>query len=109
MLGSAAFTGFEGGLIFIALKSFLGISGISMGLLGGIVGGLIFVQYRRLIEGKDLPIIAVITLALMLLLPALRVGLELPLVMVVGVLAGAGAIAVTALFRLIYLLLSRLL
>jgi serine/threonine protein kinase len=108
ILGSAAFTGFEGGLIFIALKSFLGISGISMGLLGGIVGGLIFVQYRRFIEGKDLPIIAGITLALMLI-PALRVGLELPLVMVVGVLAGAGAIAATALFRLIYLLLSRLL
>lgn len=108
ILGSAAFTGFEGGLIFIALKSFLGISGISMGLLGGIVGGLIFVQYRRFIEGNDLPIIAGITLALMLI-PALRVGLELPLVMVVGVFVAAGAIAATALFRLIYLLLSRLL
>ena len=108
ILGSAAFTGFEGGLLFIALKSFLGISGISMGLLGGIVGGLIFVQYRRFIEGNDLPIIAGITLALMLI-PALRVGLQLPLVMVVGVFAAAGAIAATALFRLIYLLLSRLL
>ena len=79
-----------------------------MGLLGGIVGGLIFVQYRRFIEGNDLPIIAGITLALMLI-PALRVGLQLPLVMVVGLFAAAGAIAATALFRLIYLLLSRLL
>lgn len=108
ILASAAFSGFEGGLIFIALKSFLGISGISMGLLGGIMGGLIFVQYRRWLEGKDLSIIAGITLGLMLI-PALRVGIQFPLVMVVGVLAGAGAIAVTALFRLIYILLSRLL
>ncbi|MEW6499570.1 MAG: serine/threonine-protein kinase, partial [Cyanobacteriota bacterium] len=107
ILGGAAFTGFEAGLLFIALKSFLGISGISIGLLGMIIGGLIFAQYRRFIEGKNLVIFAALTLALMLI-PALRVGLQFPLVFVAGVLAAAAAIAVTALFRLIYLLLSRL-
>jgi len=104
----AGFTGFEGALLFIALKSFLGISGISVGIVGMIVGGLIYTQYRRIIEGKDLLILAGITLVL-LFIPALRVGLSIPGVILAGVLVGAGAIAITALFRLIYLLLSRFL
>ncbi|EDX71133.1 protein kinase domain [Coleofasciculus chthonoplastes PCC 7420] len=104
----AGFTGFEGALLFIALKSFLGISGISVGLVGMIVGGLIYTQYRRIIEGKDLLILAGITLVL-LFIPALRLGLSIPGVILAGVLVGAGAIAITALFRLIYLLLSRFL
>jgi serine/threonine-protein kinase len=107
ILGGAAFTGFEAGLLFIALKSFLGISGISMGVLGMIVGGIIFAQYRRWIESKNLAIFAAFTLALMLI-PALRVGLQFPAVFVAGVFIAAAAIAVTALFRLIYLVLSRL-
>ncbi|MEQ9234411.1 protein kinase domain-containing protein [Coleofasciculus sp. E2-BRE-01] len=105
---SAGFTGFEGALLFIALKSFLGISGISVGLVGMIVGGLIYTQYRRIIEGKDLLILAGITLVL-LFIPALRVGLSIPGVILTGAFVAAGAIAITALFRLIYLLLSRFL
>jgi len=105
---SAGFTGFEGVLLFIALKSFLGISGISVGLVGMIVGGLIYTQYRRIIEGKDLLILAGITLVL-LFIPALRVGLSIPGVILAGAFVAAGAIAITALFRLIYLLLSRFL
>jgi serine/threonine-protein kinase len=108
ILGGAGFTGFEGGLLFIALRSLLGISGISLGLLGAIMGGLIYAQYRRFIEGKDLLILAGLTLAL-LLIPALHNGLEFSAVLVIAVFAAAGAIAVTALFRLIYLLLSRIL
>lgn len=108
LLGSAAFTGFEAGLLFIALRSLFGFSGISMGLLGMIVAGLIFAQYRRVLEGKDLLIIAGLTVALMFI-PALRVGLALPYVLVVAGFVAAGAIAVTAIFRLVYLLLSRLL
>lgn len=107
ILGGAAFTGFEAGLLFIALKSFLGISGISMGVLGMIVGGMIFAQYRRWIEGRNLVIFAAITLALMLI-PSLRLGLQFPVVVVAGVFVAAAAIAVTSLFRLVYLLLSRL-
>jgi serine/threonine-protein kinase len=109
VLASAGFTGFEGGLLFIALNSFWGVSGISVGILGAILGGLIFAQYRRLIEGKDLPILAGITLALVLFVPALHQGFVLQQVLVVAVLAGAGAIALTALFRLIYQLLLRFL
>lgn len=104
----AAFTGFEGSLLFIALKSLFGISGISVGLVGMIVGGLIYVQYRRIIEGKDLLILAGITLVL-LFIPALRVELSIPIVILSGLFAAAMGIAITALFRLIYLLLSRLL
>ncbi len=79
-----------------------------MGLLGMIVGALIFAQYRRSIEGKDLPIIAGLTLAGVLFF-ALQNDIPLPSVIVQAVLVAAGAIAVTALFRLVYLLLSRLL
>jgi len=108
ILGGAAFTGFTGGLLSFALRSFLGLSGISMGLLGMIVGGMIYAQYRRLIEGKDLPIIAGVAL-LVMLIPVLRADSPLPYVIAIAVLAGAAAVAVTAIFRLVYLLLSRLL
>ncbi|MGQ4649882.1 protein kinase domain-containing protein [Lyngbya aestuarii] len=108
VLSGAAFTGFEGALLFIAAASLLPSPGISIGLWGMIMGGLIFAQLRRLIEKIDLLIIAGITLAVVLFIPALR---ELPSVdvAVIAILAGAGAIAVTALFRLVYHLLSRLL
>jgi serine/threonine-protein kinase len=108
ILGGAAFAGFEAGLLFVTLRSLLGFSGLSMGLLGMIVGALIFAQYRRSIEGKDLPIIAGLTLAGVLFF-ALQNDIPLPSVIVQAVLVAAGAIAVTALFRLVYLLLSRLL
>jgi serine/threonine-protein kinase len=79
-----------------------------MGLLGMCLGGLIFAQYRRAIEGKDLPILAILTL-LIVLIPALRGEFPLAMVVIVAVLGGAGAIAITALFRLIYQILSRFL
>ncbi|MBD2744396.1 protein kinase [Coleofasciculus sp. FACHB-1120] len=109
VLGGAAFTGFEGGLLFIALGSFLSSPGLSVGLLGMMIGGLLFAQYRRFIEKFDLLIIAGITLAIMLFFPVLRNGFPLQIVVFVAMLAGAGAIAVTALFRLIYKLLANFL
>ncbi|NES22120.1 MAG: serine/threonine protein kinase [Symploca sp. SIO3E6] len=108
ILGGAAFTGFTGGLLSFALRSFLGLSGISFGLLGMIIGGLVYAQYRRLIEGKDLPIFAGIALLLMFI-PFLRAGFPFLYVMVVAILAGAAAVAITTIFRLVYLLLSRFL
>ncbi|HEY9819561.1 MAG TPA: serine/threonine-protein kinase [Candidatus Sericytochromatia bacterium] len=107
ILGGGAFTGFEGGLLFIALSHFLGTTGISIGLLGMIVGGLAYAQYRRIIEGKDLLIIAGITAAVVLFF--LRGSLSIENALIISVLAGLGGIAATALFRLVYLLLSRLL
>ncbi|NER24872.1 MAG: serine/threonine protein kinase [Symploca sp. SIO1C2] len=108
-LGGAAFTGFMGGLLSFALRSsFLGLSGISVGLLGMIIGGLVYAQYRRWIEGKDLLIFAGIALLLMLI-PFLRAGFSFTFVMVIAILAGAAAVSITTLFRLVYLLLSRFL
>ena len=122
VLGGAAFTGFEGALLLIALTSLLAISPISIGLFGMIMGGLIYAQMRRIIEGKDLPIIAGITLIAVLFIPSLQTVIKthevlntlsngnlISVVLLLAVIAGAGAIAVTALFRIVYLLLSRFL
>jgi serine/threonine-protein kinase len=113
-LAGAAFTGFEGGLLLIALSSLLPSPGISIGLLGMVIGGLIFAQYRRIIEGKDLPIIAGITLLVVMFLPGVKTLIASLIpgnpaiagVLFVAIVAAAGAIAITALFRLIYKLLS---
>jgi serine/threonine protein kinase len=107
LLGGAAFTGFEGALLGIAFLSLLGASGISYLIWLGIMGGLVFAQYRRLIESKDLPVIAGITLAIVLFSP-LRGGFSISAAIVTAVLAGLSAIAVTALFRLVYKLLSNI-
>jgi serine/threonine-protein kinase len=109
VLTGAAFTGFEGALLFIALASFLPSPGISVGVWGMIMGGLIFAEFRRIIEKFDFLIIAGLTLAAVVFFQGLRKSIPIELVIVISVLAGAGAIAVTALFRLIYLLLSRIL
>ncbi|MDY7016313.1 MAG: serine/threonine-protein kinase, partial [Cyanobacteriota bacterium] len=116
-IGNAGFTGFEGALLAIALSSGLGLSPISVGLLGAGLGGLIYAQYRRTIEGIDLLIIAAITLGLVGFIPFLHgasliQNLGLPAILAVGfvgLFVGAGAIAATVLFRLIYQLLSLIL
>ena len=104
----AAFTGFEGALLFFALSILLASPPIRMGLWGMIMGLLIFAEFRRIIERFDFLIITGVTLAAVVFL-ALQNGNSVPDIVVISVLAGAGAIAVTALFRLIYLLLSRFL
>lgn len=109
ILGNAAFTGFEGTLLLFALQSLLPSAAIAIGVLGMVLGGLIFVQYRRFIEGKDLPILAIVSLAVMLFIPVLRGGWGIQSIIVITVLVTAGAVAITAFFRLIYQLLSRIL
>ncbi len=106
VLGCAGFTGFEGGLVYITLTSLLSLSGISMGLLGMILGGLIFAQNRRIIEKVDLVIIAGITLAVIWFVPGLILTDPKYVAVIMAAVAGAVAIAIAALFRLIYLLLS---
>lgn len=106
VLAGAAFTGFEGGLLLIALR-FLPIpAGVKMGLWGMILGGLIFAQNRRLIEKFDLLIIAGITFALVGFL--LR-GRGILFIIGLPIITGLVAIAITILFRLIYKLVSRFL
>lgn len=105
LLTAAAFTGFESALFAISIVTLQGISGISYLIWLALVAGLIFVQSRHFVEGKDLPIIAGITLAIVLFTP-LHGKLGLDQAIIYAVLAGLSAIAVTALFRLIYKLLS---
>ena len=114
LLTSGAFTGFEGSLIAIALLSFLGTTLIATGAWLVLLVGLSFVQWRRWIEGKDLLIIAAITLPIVLFLPALhKIVMIFPgispwqAVLILAVFGAIGAIALTALFQLIYKLLSQ--
>lgn len=115
LLAGAAFSGFEGGLIAIALASLSGTTLISSGLWLLILGGLIFAQSLRMIEKANLAIIAGITLAIILFFPALRTVINsyyagnLIQVVVLPILTGLLAIAVTALFRLVYKFLLNLL
>ncbi|MEG4066469.1 serine/threonine-protein kinase [Microcoleus sp. Pol11C2] len=113
VLSGAAFTGFEGGLLAIALTSLFPSPGLSIGLLGMIVAGLIYGQYRRAIEQTEMLIIGAGTLALLWFFPALQTAAlaiypNSPItgVLFVGWLGALGAIAGTAIFRLIYKLLS---
>jgi len=109
ILGSAAFTGFEGALLYIGLTNLLSVSGISIGILGAVMGGVVFALNRRVIEKADLFIFAGITGTIVALLPILRGALLLPSVFIIAGISAAGAIAVTAFFRLVYQLLSRFL
>ncbi|MBW4583590.1 MAG: protein kinase [Tildeniella nuda ZEHNDER 1965/U140] len=116
LLAAAAFTGFEGGLLAIAVLSLMGPF-----LLGGffwvvLLTGLVFLQARRTIERVDLLITAGITLAIVLFVPRLH-GLAVYLaslfggnvlltVVAIAVATGLIAIAATTLFRIIFNLLS---
>ncbi|MEG4493493.1 serine/threonine-protein kinase [Microcoleus sp. D3_18_C4] len=113
VLSGAAFTGFEAGVLAIALTSLLASPGLSIGLLGMIVAGLIYGQYRRAIEQTEMLIIGAGTVALLWFFPVLQTAAvaiypNSPLtgVLFVGWLGALGAIAGTAIFRLIYKLLS---
>lgn len=108
IIGNSAFTGFEGGLLAIALSHlFKGITPISIGIWGMMVGGLVFLQYRRIIEKKDLPILAIIS-SIIMLFPTLNQNLGIMMTFIIASLAGAGSIAIMALFRLVYQILSKM-
>jgi serine/threonine-protein kinase len=110
LLASAGFTGLEGALLLIALASvFGGVSGISIGLWGMSMGGLVYAQWKRFIEKIDFLIIGAITLAVVALIPPLRSlhGITAVMVIIWSFTVSAGAIAFAALFGLIYRLLSR--
>jgi serine/threonine-protein kinase len=105
ILANAAFTGFEGALLVIAFNSLVPSAGIVIAFM--VSGGLVFVLSKKIIEGKDLPILAAITLALMLI-PKLQGTLSFPEVAIIAVMTAIGAIAITAFFQLIYKLILRL-
>lgn len=110
-LGGAAFTGVEGGLLAIALASWLGTTWLGSGAWLILLAVLILLQARRVIERFDLIIIALVTLGVVLLFPPLQTILAAtaaPRVTIVmlAIMAGLAAIAIGTLFRLIYRLLS---
>jgi serine/threonine-protein kinase len=74
-----------------------------------VLSALVLAQARRVIEKVDLVIITGITLGLMYLLRGFWSLAFAPNILIVATFAGLIAIAVVALFRLIYTLLSRFL
>ncbi|WP_089125698.1 serine/threonine-protein kinase [Tolypothrix sp. NIES-4075] len=106
LLSGAAFSGFEGALIAIALLSLLKSPIITLAVSAVILGILIFAQTRRWIEKLDLLIIGVISFLAIYFIPFLHTSLTSGQVIIFAVAAGLIAIAVTAIFRLIYKLLS---
>ncbi|MBN3871997.1 MAG: protein kinase [Nostoc sp. JL33] len=109
LLSGAAFSGFEGALIAIALFSIVKSLIPTLIISALILGILIFVQTRRWIEKFDLLIIPTITFAIIFFLPFLQGGIGIQAVVVLAVAAGLVTISLTAVFRLIYKLLSLLL
>ena len=109
ILISAGFTGFEGALLLIAITQLpLPSPGLSLGLWGMAMGAIIYAQYSRIIENLDPWILAVISLLLVWFVPVLRGSLEQGEIIIIAILAGAGAIGITAIFRLIYQILYRI-
>ena len=73
--------------------------------------GLGFLQFQRIIEGKDLPIIAGVTMAMVVIIgPFNRViGDESWIFIVVAALMAGGAVVIIAvIFRLVFRLLSEI-
>ncbi|ARV62119.1 serine/threonine protein kinase [Nostocales cyanobacterium HT-58-2] len=107
VLTAAAFSGFEGALIAIGLFSLLKSPIITLAASSIILLGLIFAQWKRWVGGSDLFIFPAITLPVVLFL--LRGSLTIQQVVILSIAAALIVIAVTALFRLIYKLLSLIL
>ena len=109
VFGSAAFTGFEGALLYISLTSLLSVSGVSLGILGMVMSAIVFALNRRVIEKIDLVIIAGVTAGIVAFVPIFQGAFIVSSILIIAAMSGAGAIAITAFFRLVYQLLSRLL
>jgi serine/threonine-protein kinase len=109
LLIGAAFSGFEGALIAIALLSLLKSPIITLAISATILGILIFAQTKRWIEKFDLLIIPGISFVIIFFIPFLQGGLGIEQIVILALGSGLVAIALTSLFRLIYKLLSLIL
>jgi serine/threonine protein kinase len=105
ILSGAAFSGFEGALIGIALSSFLPVF-ISLPISALVLGIIILAQTRRWVERYDLLIIGAITFAIVYFIVPFQASLGIGNVILFCAGGALVAIAVTSLFRLIYRLLS---
>lgn len=109
LLGGAAFTGFEGGLLAVALTSFLGTTLVSGGFWLGLIALLVYCQWQKWIERVDLVIIAGLTLGVIFFVPMLQGGYPLLALVLLGAVSGLVLMTLGLVFRLIYGVLSRLL
>jgi serine/threonine protein kinase len=109
LLAGAAFSGFEGALIGIAFFSLIRNPIVTLGIACAILAILIFAQARRWIEKLDLIIISAITFAIIYFIPLFRAELGIQQILILAVASALVSIALTALFRLIYKLLSLIL
>ncbi len=109
VLTGAAFTGFEGGLLLVAIDNLIPVSAIQTLLWLGVLAGLFFAQNRRIIEKYDLLIIALISLAIVFFIPPLRGSVPGQLIILYPLFGALCATAVTALFCLVYKFLSQIL
>ncbi|MBI4782623.1 MAG: serine/threonine protein kinase [Oscillatoriophycideae cyanobacterium NC_groundwater_1537_Pr4_S-0.65um_50_18] len=121
LIGNAAFTGSEGGVVAIAAASLLGTTSPTwLAITGMAIAGLVVAQYLRWIEKIDLIIIGTVSLGVVaffsplhsiLTALGLAAGATLPQVLQVlvplVVLGGLGVVAIALIFRLIYTVLSR--
>ncbi|MEO0768861.1 MAG: serine/threonine-protein kinase, partial [Cyanobacteria bacterium J06649_4] len=110
-LGNAFFSGAQGGLLAIALASLMGTSFLSSGIWLAMLGGLGLLQFRRIIEGMDLVIIAGVTLGIVVFfrpLHAVLGGTDLLSIVMIAVMTGGVMVAIAVIFRLIFRLLSRI-
>ena len=109
IISNAAFAGFEGALLSIGIINWLSLSSESIGLIGAIMGGLIFALYRRAIEKVDLVIFASITAGIVAFIPKFHGASNASTVVIIATVSAAAAIAIVSFFRLVYQLLSRFL
>ncbi|WP_071188571.1 serine/threonine-protein kinase [Trichormus sp. NMC-1] len=109
LLAGAAFSGFEGALIAIALLSLVKNPIITLAIAFVVLGSLIFSQTKRWIEKFDLLIIPTISLAIIFFVPYLQGGLAIQQIVILAVAAALVTIAISTLFKLIYKLLSSIL
>ncbi|MBS0017768.1 MAG: serine/threonine protein kinase [Arthrospira sp. SH-MAG29] len=108
ILASAAFTGFEGGLLVMVLWSLLDTIPLSLGIAGLLLAGLLLAQVRRWIEKWDLLIIAGISFAIVFWVGTGPGNIEATRVIILPILTALSAVVATSLFRLIYGILKRL-
>lgn len=109
LLAGAAFSGFEGALIAIALFSLVKNPIITLTVAVVILNGLIFAQTKRWLEKFDLLIIPAVSFAIIFFIPFLRSNIAIEQVIMLAAIAALISIAVTTLFRLIYKLMSSIL
>ena len=127
LLSNAAFLGFEGSLIGIAATSLFPATGFSALITGMVIAGMIFAQWKRVIEKWEFLFIAGISLTAFFFLPILHkssvisplqavLSVSAPIfqnpffvILLIASFGALGLIAIVALFRLIYQLLTSLL